>query len=341
LIAVGAVMALYAHNLAFVTLLAGNVYFLLRREWGKELRLIAGQCIGLVMFAPWLMYVPTQLEKIQRAFWTQTPGLLDAVQMLMVFTTYLPLPPALIVAALAMSLLLLVVVVWQLAKLVRRESGSVRQTTARTRPFGVVVAFAVIPPIVLFVLSYLIRPVFVPRGAIVSGLAYAMLLGVVVARAPRRVQYGAVAASLLAAVVLLPFYYSAFGEWRRAPLVEVNAFLRAHWREGDVVLHDNKLAFLPMHLYDRDLPQVFLADPPESDNDTFAPGSQEAMELYPVEFEAVIEGHPRVWFVIYHTAIEEAEESETPHGNMARLERFERMHAARYGDLDVILYSTR
>lgn len=337
-IAVGTALALYAHNLAFVTLLAGNIYLVLRaavyrQAWRMQGELIAGQLLGTILFVPWLFYVPTQLEKIQTAFWTQTPGLVDAVQMALVFTTYLPLPPSLIVFALIVSMLVLIFACWQLVRLARKK---------RMPALGLVSAFLVIPPLILFALSYLIRPVFVPRAVIVSALVYAMLLGMLVSRAPRKLQIGLGVVAFGLAAALLPFYYSAFGEWRRAPYVGADAFLRAQVMNGDAVVHDNKLSFFPMHLYDRALAQVFLADPPQSDNDTLAPASQEAMELFPTEFRAAVAGRERVWFVIYRTAIQEAQAAGKPHGNLARLDgQFERVQETNYGDLVIVLYTAR
>lgn len=141
------------------------------------------------------------------------------------------------------------------------------------------------------------------------------------------------------AILLLPFYYAIYGEWRRAPFAEADAFLRAQRRDGDIILHDNKLSFFPMHWYDRALPQAFLADPPLSDNDTLAPASQTAMQLFPVEMDAALRGTTRVWFVIFDTAVQEAGGAPL---NLARLDaRFQRLETFRYGDLDLVLYAVR
>src|SRR4029079_5271372 len=56
-IAIGTTIALYAHNLAFVSLLAGNVFLLVRRAWRAQAQLILGQIAGAVFFTPWLLYV--------------------------------------------------------------------------------------------------------------------------------------------------------------------------------------------------------------------------------------------------------------------------------------------
>ncbi len=330
LIALGAALALYAHNLAFVTLLAANFYFLYQRAWRKELQLLAGQFAGALLFAPWLLYVPTQLEKIQRAFWTQQPGLAEIVQMLLVWLTYLPLPPLFITVTLFVSVLILALAIWGLIKIARRE---------KLPALGLLVCFAFAPPLLLFILSYLIRPVFVPRGAMVSATALVILLALVASRAPRAMRGAVIVGACALAILLLPFYYAIYGEWRRAPFAEADAFLRAQRRDGDIILHDNKLSFFPMHWYDRALPQAFLADPPLSDNDTLAPASQTAMQLFPVEMDAALRGTTRVWFVIFDTAVQEAGGAPL---NLARLDaRFQRLETFRYGDLDLVLYAVR
>ncbi len=332
-VALGTIIALYAHNLAFVTLLAGNIFFLLTRAWRKQGQLILAQVCGALFFTPWLVYVPTQLEKIQRAFWTPQPSLLQVVQMVLEFTTLLPLPPLFIALALTLSILILVIAIWQVIKCGRRKTFPA---------LGVLVAFALVPPILLFLVSYLIRPVFVSRGAIVSALVYAMLVGAVASSAPRMLQRALLVLTILLYGALLPFYYSAYGEWRRAPYANADAFLREQWRAGDVILHDNKLTFFPMYYYDRALPQVFLADPPQSDNDTFALASQQAMESYPTEFQNAVGGKTRVWFVIYQTALDEANAANVPHANLARLDdSFQRVQENQYGDVRLFLYTIR
>lgn len=335
-VVLGTATALYAHNLAFVSLLAANVYLGIqvmrrRQPWRKAAQLLAAELIGALAFLPWLVYVPAQLEKVQQAFWTQPPGILDLTQLLLLFTTYLPLPPDWIVLALSLSVWIVVVVLWQCWKLTRQKS---------VHALDLIVCVAFVPPVLLFALSYLIRPVFVPRALIGSSLAYAMLLAIPAARATPRRQLGLGALVALLAIGLLPFYYSAYGEWRRGPYPEVDAFLQAEWRDGDVILHDNKLSFFPMHFYQRALPQQFLADPPGSDNDTLAPGSQRAMSLFPTSFDTAVRDHPRVWFVIFQTAIAEAEADGQRHANLARLDAtMRRGPQQEYGDLRIILYA--
>lgn len=331
LLVLATTLALYSHNLAFLTLGAANVYFVWQRDWRTHGKLLLAQLGGVGLFIPWLLYVPTQIAKIQRAFWTLPPGLTDVLQLLLVFTTYLPLPMPVLGVALFITLAIFTLATLELVRVFRRGAP---------RALGVILAFALVPPVLMFALSYVMRPIFVPRGVIASSLTYYILLGFLAARgAPRALP---IALVVLIAVMTLPFYYSAWGEWRRAPFVEANQFLRAHVQADDVILHDNKLSFFPMHFYDRALPQVFLADPPGSSNDTLARGTQEVMRLFPVEFDEAIRGHARVWFVIFQTAIDEAAQEGHPHGNLARLDAvMRRGDVVTFGDLRIYRYAVR
>lgn len=333
LIVLGTAVAIYAHNLSFLTLAVGVIYLLFQREWRATLQLIALQAIAALLFIPWLVSVPGQIDKIQRAFWTLPPGPVDLLQMLVIFTAYLPLPGWLLPFALFMTLAVAVLAGRALYRL--RRQGSMRQ-------LDLLLAFALIPPVLMFVVSYLMRPVFVPRGLIASGLAYYVLLAILIARAPQAGQWLAAGVVAAVACACLPVVYSSWGEWRRAPFEQADSFLRSHMQPEDAVLHDNKLSFFSMYYYDRDLAQRFLADPPGSANDTLSAGSQVALDLFPVEMEQALMGKTRVWFVILQTAIDEAAAEGHPHGNIARLEHSYRLASTEsLGDLRILQYERR
>ncbi len=332
--------ALFTHNLAFVTLLAADVYLLWRRNLNALLRLFVGQVLGVLVSIPWLLFVPTQMQGIERAFWTQPPGIVDLLQMLMMFTTHLPLPDLHLAGALFASLA--VAAFAAVALLRNQRSWFYHRTRGTIDPTRLWLSFTLVPPLVMFVISYVVYPVFIPRGLIISSLAYYVLLAMLASRSRIHIRAAIVVAASAIALAALPYLYAAWGDWRRAPFTEANRFLRERYREGDLILHDNKLAFFPMHLYDRALPQEFMADPVGSANDTLAQTSKDAMGLFPVEFDAVIQGHRRVWFVIFQTALDQAEEERHPHGNIARLEaKLDRGQVVSFGDLRIIQYVSR
>jgi 4-amino-4-deoxy-L-arabinose transferase-like glycosyltransferase len=319
--------ALYTHNLAFVTLAAASVYLAWKRAWRPLMALGVAQGASAALFIPWALYLPGQVDKIQRAFWTLPPSWPDVLQTVVVFTTNLPLDPGLLTPALFVSLAGVCLAGIALARARGRNEPAV----------SLPVVMALVPPAMLFALSYVIRPVFVPRGFILSSLIYYMLLGQVVAGA-RPLLRGVALAGL--ALVMLPAlaYQYTYAEFPRSPFREANAFLAQAIRPGDALVHDNKLTFFPMQYYDPELPHNFLADPAGSSNDTLARGSMEAMDVHPVEIEKV-RGEGRVWLVIFERAIAEAEENEEGHGNLTWFDaHFKRAGWYRFNDLAVVLY---
>ncbi len=84
--------ALYSHNLAVFGLLIPGVVLLLQRNWHALWRWLKLFILSLILFFPWLVYVPGQIEKIQNAFWTPRPGVLEVVQSIYSLFSFLPQP---------------------------------------------------------------------------------------------------------------------------------------------------------------------------------------------------------------------------------------------------------
>ena len=329
---VAGALAMYSHNLALFSLLGADFLLLLKRRWRLLGRLLLAHALSFLLAAPWLVMVPGQVAKIQRAFWTPRPGLLELVQTLIVFHTNLPVPRWMLPISLAGAMLFPTFVVYEL---VRR----------RWRHLGVqlLAVFSLLPPALTFAASYLMRPLFVPRGIILSSLTYYMLGGHVVSDQHRRWTHAVLALIfVIPALLALPSHYT-FDEFPRSRFEQAAAFLRAHVHPGDVVLHDNKLSYFPMHCYAPELPQVFLPDEPGSHNDTLARASQDAMAVWPVkDLQTGTEGAPRLWFVFFTRAVEEYAAMETPHPVLAELrQEWRQMNQATFGDLEVILFERR
>ena len=327
-VAIFGALALYSHNLAFATLAVPDIYLLLKRSLKSLSKLLLAQGGSLLLFIPWLLYVPGQVEKVQRAFWTPRPGLAELLQLLLAFTTNLPLPGWFLPIALFMTLSIAVVAV-----LIVRVQGGKRQ-----EDWALVLLLAIVPPLLLFVLSYLLRPIFVPRGVILSSMMCYLLLGWVLSKASERAQATVLVVVALWLVVPLQFQYN-YDEFPRSPFKEAADFLIRNAARNDLVLHDNKLAYFPMRYYEPNLRQTFLPDPPGSDNDTLAQGTMDALSISPTALDQVDTKKGRIWFVIFQTALDEAKESGRPAGNKAWLDaRFQLASLTRFNDLNVYLY---
>ena len=139
-------------------------------------------------------------------------------------------------------------------------------------------------------------------------------------------------------VVALSYYYY-YDEFPRSPFKETMAYLRQEKLEGDAVVHENKLSYFPSHYYYRELEQQFIADVPGSPNDTLAPGTMQAMGIYPTTLQRATGNHERYWFVVFRRALDEAGEAGIRDTNKAWLDdHYPLVSVTRFNDLNVYLY---
>ena len=190
----------------------------------------------------------------------------------------------------------------------------------------------------LFVLSYMMRPVFVPRGFLIFGFMYASLAGHVIAQGwEKKIGIFVMGSFVLASLIALP-YQQTFRQFPRSPFAEAVAMLEEEMQPGDRLIHDNKLSSFPFMVYAPDIEQEFIADEAGSHNDTLAYPSQVAMQLFPaVNVAQAADGADQVYFVVFRQAIEEYEVLQgIPHPRLAWLEeKYELIDVAVFNDLEV------
>lgn len=320
------VAAMYSHNLAVFGLAAPTFFLLLRKEWRMAVRLLAAQAVIGLLALPWLLYLPGQFAHIQGGWSIPTPGLVEVLQSVVVLTSNLPLPGFWLGVGLLVSLGVLALVIFELAR-----------SHAWTAETGLFAAVAIITPGLMLLISYLLRPVFVPRGFLVSTLAFDALAGMVIARSMPR---GAVIAGLfvVGALIALPYQIN-FAEFPRSPYAKAAEYLQMATNAARYkVIHDNKLSYFPMRVYAPNLKQEFLPDDASGHNDTFAAATQQAMDIYPQTGLPDAAGDARgVYFVVFTRAIEEyAEMGETDHPALAWLRKHYRLdgHTV-FNDLEI------
>jgi len=295
-------LALYSHNLGFAPFAAIGMWVLARlavrrtQEAGRLALKTAGAGAAMaVLFLPWLARVPGQLGKIGQAYWVERPGAAALVQTLLAFSfdfENAKMPALLLPAALFGAVLALALIVWQLAR--RRQARG---------PAGWLALLAIVPAALVFLISQW-RAVYIIRGLLPAAILYAALLGWALASLPRpaRLIFGTALGGILVGALVSYYGYDGFP---RGPYVALDAFLRAQVLPADAIVHSNKLTFFPAHVYDRTLPQVFLADPAGAGSDTLALPTQQALGLFATDLETATAGKQRVWLVIFRQALAE------------------------------------
>ena len=343
---VAGAVTLYAHNLGVVFLVgldAWGFFACIKERRARQLvPWFLAHVLMFGLFAPWLAFLPGQLGKIQQAYWVQRPGLVTLVQTLLVFHfgyDNQSLQPWLLPPALFFSLLLPVMVTFQLICWRRQPEG--RRQASPSFGDWLLICLALIPILLLFLISQ-VRSVYIIRALLPSALAYYALLGVVLfdRRLPVPIRWGLLGPAAVIVALSLFNHYTYIG-FPRGPYDQMVGYLRSHALPGDAIVHSNKLTFFPTYIYDRNLPQSFIADEPGSPEDTLAYPTQQALGLYAsADLETATAGHDRVWLVLFDRAIDEyraAGYSDHPH-RLWMAQHYTLVSVTRFGDLNVNEY---
>lgn len=350
-------LTLYAHNLGAMFLTGLDLWVLWAWFWPGAARwrnfrpLLLSHLLMMGLFAPWLLVVPSQLGKIQQAYWVEQPGLVQLIQTVLIFHFAYDnqsLPGWLLYPALFFSLLIITVLAFELIRqrqpLRSQHPDDTDASLLPTPRFASLLLSLTIVPILLTFLASQLQPVYIVRALLPSALAYYVLVaGVLIAgRAPKPVKWGLLApAGLIVAASLLNHY--TYAQFPRPPFDQAAAFLRAHYQPADAIVHSNKLTFFPVHYYDRSLPQDFIADEPGSPSDTLAYPTQQALGLFAAsDIATATLGHERVWFVIFRRAIDEYRAAGyADHPQRAWLEQYYTLvSVTSFNDLDVYEYQS-
>ena len=325
--------AMYTHNVAVFAMVIPNIFLFITQRWQLLGRLILAQGGIAVLALPWLALVPGQMAKVQRAWWQTPPGFVEILQIPIVWSAGLPLEGFWLIAGAVIGLEILVLMLIEVLRRGRNSAG-----------VGLLSTVIVSLPTLLFIASYLYKPIFVPRGFILASAAYCGLAGWVISqtwnRGPGKLLLGGF---LLAAAIGLPTQVN-FQGFPRSPFKQAAEELADTIKPGDRIVHDNKLSFFPFHYYQPGMPQVFIADEPGSGNDTYARGSQEAMQLFPVEdIETAIGTSERVYFVVFTRTIQEYRDlGEADHPYLTWLrQNYNQVDRRSYHDLEVFQFVHR
>ncbi len=321
--------AMYTHNLAIFGLIILNFVLLVYKRWRDFGKLILAQIGIAFLSSAWLVMLPGQINKIQTAFWTPRPGFLEIFQAVLQFTVNLPLPNVILLISAVVSMQILFMVGLETWKDRNNGKGLVFLST-----------IALLVPVILFLVSYLIRPVFVPRGFLVASLGYYGLAGRIIAKKWHKGVGIILAAAIIIAMGLsLPYFYQ-FQSFPRSPYKQLTDMLKNQIQPGDVIVYENKLIYFPSNFYNPDLPQKFIADEPGSFNDTYAYQSQVAMQIIPdPDIASAVVDKNSVYFVVFEQTIQEYQSVKMEHPGIHWLtENYSLNEENRIGDLIVYHY---
>jgi len=314
-LSLSAAAAMYMQNLAGVFLLVFGLSTLPRPKVFAKVALAGAG--AFVLWLPWFLNLPGQLAKLQQAYWVTTPNFVTLLQTAMVYHTGEELLEARLVLPMALfvSIVLPLMLAFQLFK--ARQQPITRGALWLT-------TLVVGTPAVLFLVS-LYQPVYIQRVLLPAGLMYAPVLGWLLwppaneNKDATPVPIRALLAVGLGVVVVygLVAHYT-FAQFPRPDFSAADAYLQQNLQVGDVIVHSNKLTYLPMYYYNRALPQTYVTDPLGSGSDTLALPTQQVLGLLASpDVEAATQSAHKVWFVIFDRALQEY--APAPHPQLAWL----------------------
>jgi hypothetical protein len=201
---------------------------------------------------------------------------------------------------------------------------------------------AFVPPLFLFLFSQW-RPVYIERALLPSGAMFCIWLAWVVVETnlAKAAQYALLGLFVVSSALGI-YQHITYSDFPYGPFKELDASLRLRMEAQDVIVHSNKLSALPAILFDRDLPQAFIGDPPGSGADTLALATQETLEIYAEkDIQSATQNANRVWYIIYRRAI--AEQQAAGHATHPDIEylnaQYDLQSEENWGELKILLYT--
>lgn len=292
-----AAMAQYSHNLAAFYLLALALLPLLQRNWPAVGAMACAGLGALLLYVPWLIELPAQLNQVHNAYWVERPEPSALFTLLLVYIPHTPLPATLIAVTLGSVLLVMGLGLLQTLKQLRQADGN-------DGAWLLYLSFG--SPLLLFLFSQWI-PVYIERALLPSGAIFCIWLAWVVTRTRLTLPSRALFLAILAGCAVIGIYqHLTYSGFPYGPYRQLDRSLRQRLRPRDVIVHANKRTMLPALLFDGRLPHVFLADAPESAADTLAPATQEVLHIQEIAgIRAATSGAERVWYIIHQNKMEE------------------------------------
>lgn len=333
-----AALAMYTQQLAAFYLLALALVPVAARRGRQFLGVVFGGCLALIIYLPWLVNLPAQLNKVRAYYWLAPP---NAAQPLLTIRSFLvvnldiPAPASLIafIGALFIVLFLLIQVMLYLG---RRHGQSERKALL------LVLWLAWMPPALMWLVSQF-QPVYLERALLPSAVMLYLALAWLLTRSrlPRPITALVSVVGLGLAVMGL-YYQFTWATFPNSPFPTATDYIRAHWQPGDVVVHQNKLTALPMVYYGRELDQRFIGDVPGSPQDTLALPTQESLGLMADGcIQTAAAGSTRVWWVTFAFAEEQYAQANRPEFSEAvdwLKSHFTVSQTQRYNDLEITSY---
>ncbi len=294
-----AAAAQYTHALAALALVPLALIPLLLRKWKSAIAVFCSSVVALLLYLPWLLVLPSQLDRVRQSYWIAKPGIGELLRTYVLFIGGSPIPPWGLPVVLFTLVLLLPVTAWGLKR--ARQAGASGASAALGTAY-----MSAAPVLLMFAISQW-QPIYLDRAMLPASAAFLGLLAWLLAegRLTSRIRWTAWI-TLGASFAVGLFGYYTYRGFPYAPYQELADSLGSSPTQGEVIVHSNKITALPSAYYAPGLDHNYVADIPGSGSDTLAPATQRTLGLIADEDVAsAVSGAVGVWFVVFGREIDE------------------------------------
>ncbi|MEI6044485.1 MAG: glycosyltransferase family 39 protein [Chloroflexota bacterium] len=291
-----------ALDLFFVILMLYNWRVLRVVEKSKIRHWLVTNLVVALLYLPWLFILLGQVGRIKKSYWITLPNPLEIFRLLDVFlynATNLTVDPPYDLIGLLLAVFLLIFMLQTLRYRLRRgERGDFR----RSLEIAMLLTYWLGPVLLVLMVSYLFAPVYLERSLIAFAVPCYILLARVVqtARHPNFWPLLLVPGAVLV-LVSLYFYFFSQDYTIHYDSTSATAYISQNYRQGDIVIHTNKLSYLPFIYLKAPGLQFVVPEEPGNPHDDLSPETQRAIGLDYVPVEQAIEKagpSSRVWLVL-------------------------------------------
>jgi 4-amino-4-deoxy-L-arabinose transferase-like glycosyltransferase len=301
-------ISMYVQQLAGLFLVAFGLLPFLARDRARIVKTGLAALLALAIYLPWMLNLPDQLGKL-RQYWIQKPNIFHIWLALRSFTSVnLDFSAAWWLPTYLLAAMLTVLLLYRGYAVLRPNRR--RKISPDREPLKWTLWLAFAPMLLMWIVSHLFQPVFLPRALLPSALMLSIALAWLFTRGklPRLIVGVLVAAWGVVIIFGLVTHYT-WDTFPNPPFDDAAAYLDEQQNVGDVIVHGNKITALPMVYYARDLSQRFVRDIPGSGSDTLAIPTQQALKLLADDCIAVAAGgSARVWYVTFEQLEDEMAE---------------------------------
>jgi mannosyltransferase len=332
-----AALAQYTQNLAAFYLVPLALTPLFLRRWDKvKMTILAG--VGAIMlYLPWLVNIPAQFANIENGYWVARPSFSKIFTLFLVYVVNLPIRNDWLPLALSCTILIIFLATFQTIIAFRK-----RLPTARRGLWLAYLTFT--PPAISFLVSQWI-PVYLERSFLASGVMFWLWIAWALDATglPRFMKSGISFAVIIAITMGLVSHVTYNGP-PYGPYDQLDKSLKSRVQPGDVIVHSNKMTFLPALYFDPTLSQSFIADQPGSVHDTLAPITQQVLGITETpSIEIATNNAERVWYIIDQSAPDKTiDDLATQYPDLAWLNsHFKNYKREEWGAISLFLFSQK